>query len=137
MNSLLPRGNSASDVYVVELSKIPFPGLNTDNEYANRIHELNQEFRKYLLGLPIETITDIITLMYMGQGQDADMKLQRKERFVDYWVYLSDLGCFSATPDVLVMKIMEKATLAEYLRQGLDILNQPSRVEEDEDYDEW
>ena len=125
--SLPSYRESTSGAYVVSLSDIPLPGFDTDNEYANKLYELEQEFEGYLLNLPIETITDIMTLMYIGRGQDADMSLPPLERFLDYWVYLSDSGCFSAPTNALVSQITDKAPLAEYLRQGRDLLKQPIR----------
>lgn len=75
--------------------------------------------------------------MYMGQGQDANMRLPWKERFIDYWVYLSDIGCFSAPTDGLVMQIMGKTPLAEYLRKGLEILHQEPQKEDGEEEEEY
>ena len=77
------------------------------------------------MSLPLETITDIMTLMYIGRDREVDMTLPSLERFIDYWSYLADIGCFSNDTHALVSQIMEKLPLAKYLQDGVDILKRP------------
>lgn len=112
---------------LVNLCNVPRPGKNTNNEYANHLYNMQRDLEKFLLDLPVETITDLLTLMYMGGSYDADMKLSPTDRFIDYWSYLADSGSFSDGADHMVALMLEKYPLPDYLKHGEKIALQPLR----------
>lgn len=119
---------------LVDISSIPQRGIDKDNEYVNRVYAMERELEKFLLELPLETITDLMTLMYMGRSCDADMKVAPLDRFVDYWCYLAECGCFSDEAYNMVSQMLEKSPLPDYLKRGAEITLQPPQ-EDDDDYD--
>lgn len=119
--------NLPHDGYLVDISALPIPGADTGNEYANQAFAAERELENYLLSLPIEVITDLMTLMYIGRECDANMTLSPEDRFIDYWSYLADVGCFSDGAYHMVTHMLEKSPLPDYLRRGLEIMDQPAQ----------
>lgn len=76
----------------------------------------------YLLTLPLEMLTDIMTLMCMGRDRDVNMALPPLERFLDYWQQLEQFGCFSLGADALASQLMYNQRLCDYLRSGIALL---------------
>mgnify|MGYP003304628638 FL=1 len=118
----LPSTQVYDGYRVIDLSEIPIPGLDTDNPYANELRVLDKEFYEYLLSLPYEALTDLITLMYMGRDADADMTLPSAQRFADYWAYMENIGCFSEGREAIASQVMDKTPLVQYLQNGRKIL---------------
>ena len=116
-------GTQVHDGYrEVNLAEIPILGIDTDNPYANELHALEREFYEYLLNLPYEMLTDLLTLMYMGRDQDADMTLPSTQRFADYWGSLDTVGCFSEGSEAIASQMMDKMNLSQYLQVGRRIM---------------
>ena len=139
MERSLPNTQVGEGYLVIDICDIPIPGLDTDNPYANELHALEKEFYEYLLSLPCEALTDIMTLMYMGRNHDADMTLPSTQRFADYWESLEISGCFSDGPEAIASQIMDKTPLVQYLQNGRRILMEPVQTEmpaESEDNEE-
>lgn len=122
MELSLPSTQVCDGYRVIDFSEIPIPGIDTDNPYANELRTLEREFYEYLLSLPYESLTDLITLMYMGRDADADMTLPPAQRFADYWSYMENIGCFSGGCEVIASQMMDKTPLAQYLQNGRRIL---------------
>ena len=76
-----------------------------------------QALLDFLLGLSIEEISDLATLMNIGRNYDANINLPSVDRFIDYWEYISPL--IPDSFEELVEYLMEKLPLAEYLRKGV------------------
>lgn len=122
MELSLPSTQTCDGYRVIDFSEIPIPGLDTDNPIANELHALDKEFYEYLLSLPYEALTDLITLMYMGRDADADMTLPSMRRFADYWAYMENIGCFSEGREAIASQVMDKTPLVQYLQNGRRIL---------------
>lgn len=120
---------------IINAADIPTIFMDTDNEYINRVRDVTKELENYLLSLPLETITDLMTLMYMGRDRDADMKLSPADRFTDYWSYLASCGCLADNAYNIVEHMLEKGPLPDYLRQGYEILMQPAQEDKTDQYD--
>lgn len=69
----------------------------------------------------------MMTLMYMGREKDADMSMEPKDRFNDYWAYLADGGCFNDGAEAIVSQMMLKVPFPDYLEKGISIMNQPPK----------
>ena len=128
MTHSLPNTQVGGGYLAIDICDIPVPGLDTDNPYANELHALDKEFYEYLLSIPYEALTDLITLMYMGRNQDADMTLPSTQRFGDYWAYLERTGCFREGADVIASQVMGKSPLDRYLQNGRRILMEAVRT---------
>lgn len=114
---------------IIDMSDIPEP--NQD------VRKAEAALEEVLMSLRYEEVTDLVTLMLIGAGKDADMTLDRTERFLDYWAYLSDENLFN-NKESMITYMMEKGPLAQYLQSGLDILNEPARAKQNpEDFTEW
>ena len=114
---------------IIDMSDIPEP--NQD------VRKARAALEEVLMSLSYEEITDLVTLMLIGADKDADMTLDRAERFLDYWAYLSDGNLFNSK-ESMIAYMMEKRLLAQYLQSGLDILNEPARAKQNpEDFTEW
>lgn len=107
---------------IIDFSNIPDVSENAKTSEAALVYTAEQELKKFLMALSFETITDVITLMYMGRDGDANMQLQADERFYDYWEYLCGTGCFSDNAYNLVTHMTEKDSLADYLDKGLRVI---------------
>lgn len=141
MTCSLPNTQVGDGYLAVDICDIPIPGIDTDNPYANELHALDKEFYEFLLNIPYEALTDLITLMYMGRNQDADMTLPTTQRFGDYWAHLEMTGCFREGPEAIACQIMDKTPLVQYLQKGRRILMEDVRTElavaETESEDNW
>ena len=141
MTCSLPHTEVHDGYMVVDMCDIPIPGLDTDNPYAKELFALDREFYQYLLSLPYEMLTDLMTLMYMGRNQDADMTLPSTQRFGDYWTYLERTGCFREGLEAIASQIMDKTPLVQYLKNGRRVLMEdvqiPPVVDEVESEDSW
>ena len=104
------------------LFAIPDVSPDSDNPDGRNVYEADKKLRDYLFSLPLEMITDIMTLMYIGRDQDADESLEAEEKFLNYWEYLYDANCFDDDLYSLVTHIADKAPLYEYLKDGLRII---------------
>lgn len=114
---------------IINMSDIPEP--NQD------VRKARAELKETLMLLSYEEITDLVTLMLIGADRDADMTLDKADRFLDYWAYLSGSNLFNSK-ESMIAYMMEKGPLAQYLRCGLDILNEPARkTQHSVDFNEW
>ena len=133
LNTQMELSLPGTEVYggfrTVSMSDLLAVKFGTDNPYANELHALDKEFNQYLLSLSFETVTDLMTLMYMGRENNADMTLPTDQRFVDYWVYLERIGCFEEGHKAIASQVMEKTPLAQYLQNGRRILMEPVQAE--------
>lgn len=141
MTRSLPHTEVHDGYMVGDMCDIPIPGLDTDNPYAKEFFALDREFYQYLLSLPYEMLTDLMTLMYMGRDQDADMTLPSTQRFGDYWAYLEMAGCFREGAEAIADQIMDKSPLAQYLQNGRRILMEDIKIapitEQTESENKW
>ena len=87
--------------------------------------ENERKLEQYLFSLSFETLTDLITLMYMGRNMDCDMRVDADARFLDYWLYLESGGLFARSKEELVWNLSEKGPLAAYLSKGIEIMHMP------------
>lgn len=99
--------------------------------FWNTLHsgkELNlseQSLMTFLSNLPIETIADLVLLMYMGREFDADMNQEPGEkRFLEFYDRYNDM-VLGREKDELIQILMEKTPLPIYLESGVRILNAP------------
>lgn len=84
-----------------------------------------QTFITFLSKLPIETIADLVLLMYMGREFDADMNQEPGEkRFLEFYDRYNDM-VLGREKDELIQILMEKTPLPIYLESGVRILNAP------------
>ena len=86
-----------------------------------------QALLDFLLGLSIEEISDLATLMNIGRNYDENINLPSVDRFIDYWEYISPL--IPDSFEELVEYLMEKLPLAEYLRKGVLFVKLPVGVD--------
>lgn len=86
-----------------------------------------QALLDFLLGLSIEEISDLATLMNIGRNYDANINLPSVDRFIAYWEYISPL--IPDSFEELVEYLMEKLPLAEYLRKGVLFVKLPVGVD--------
>lgn len=105
------------------LFSIPDVSPDTDNIDARNLYFADKNLRDYLFSFNRETITDIMTLMYIGRDKDIDDSLEKEEQFLDYWEHLYDSNCFEGELCSLVNHIADKAPLHIYLEEGLLIIN--------------
>lgn len=129
MELSLPGTRVYAGFRTVSMSDMLALRFGTDNPYVNELHALESEFYQYLLSLSFETLTDLMTLMYMGRERNADMTLPSTQRFTDYWAYLERIGCFDEGPDAIASQVMEKTPLVQYLQDGRRILMEPVQAE--------
>lgn len=118
----LPGTKAYGEYRALSMSDMLELKFGHDNPYAEEFHALKKEFYQYLLDLPYETLTDLMTLMYLGREQNADMTLPAIHRFTDYWAYLEKIGCFDEGHEAIASQIMGKMPLVQYLQKGLEIL---------------
>lgn len=87
-------------------------------------------FEAYLFSLPIETLGDLVLLMYMGRDYSANMSIEPGEkRFLDYYETYSYI-ILGKEQEVLVSILDEKTPLPRYLATGAELLFAPT----DEEY---
>ncbi len=108
--------------YVINMAAYIDVKLKRNSPYIDECDELKREFHDYLLSLPMETLSDVMTLMYMGREKQVKYELPPKERFIEYWVYLDSIGAFGQGQKAIASQIMEKSPLAEYLREGQNVM---------------
>lgn len=84
-----------------------------------------ESLKAYLSKLPIETIADLVLLMYMGRDFDADMQQEPGEkRFLEFYDRYNDT-VLGREKDVLIRTLIGKLPLSIYLESGVRILNAP------------
>lgn len=93
-----------------------------DTVIEARVHD--DTYFEYLLSLPPETLTDLMTLLCIGRDGDANMALEPESRFFDYWQYLAQCGCFTQGSEELAAQILYNVSLVDYLKKGLTIIGQ-------------
>lgn len=90
------------------------------------------ELRSYLSTLSMESIMDLVLLMYMGREFDVDMQQEPgEERFLEFYDRYGDivLGQEKAT---LISVLLGKEPLSIYLESGLRLLCAPRGTNIDE-----
>ncbi len=90
-----------------------------------RLHD--ERYYTYLLSLPLEALTDLVTLMCMGRDQDVDRQLAPAQRFLHAWQQLEQYGTFSLGPDALASQLMYDLSLDEHLHAGLAFMDSAAR----------
>lgn len=90
----------------------------SDEALLARARAHDESYFRLLLSLPLETLTDIMTLMCMGRDQDVNIALPPLDRFLNYWQQLEQYGCFSLGADALASQLMYNQRLCDYLRSG-------------------
>lgn len=93
-----------------------------DQSLLQQARTHDEVYYSYLLSLPAETLTDLMTLMCMGRDQDVDLSLPQLQRFLTYWQQLEQYGSFSLGSDALASQLMYNQRLADYLRNGLALM---------------
>lgn len=93
-----------------------------DDELLQQARDHDEAYYAYLLTLPIEALTDLVTLMCMGRDRDVDMALSPQHRFLSYWQQLEQYGSFTLGSDALAGQLMYNLELADYLRKGLSLM---------------
>lgn len=134
------RLNDDSDLQVETMSSMIRGIINIADVSGpdEEVRKAEAELEKILMDLSYEEVADLVTLMLIGREDDADMTLEKDERFLDYWRYLSEEGVFNSK-EWLVEYMIEKAPLSEYLKRGLEILGKPVCSKEAglEEFDVW
>ena len=134
------RLNDDSDLQVETMSSMIRGIINIADVSGpdEEVRKAEAELEKILMDLSYEDVADLVTLMLIGREDDADMTLEKDERFLDYWRYLSEEGVFNSK-EWLVEYMIEKAPLSEYLKRGLEILGKPVCSKEAglEEFDVW
>lgn len=134
------RLNGDSDLQVETMSSMIRGIINIADVSGpdEEVRKAEAELEKILMDLSYEEVADLVTLMLIGREDDADMTLEKDERFLDYWRYLSEEGVFNSK-EWLVEYMIEKAPLSEYLKRGLEILGKPVCSKEAglEEFDVW
>ena len=134
------RLNDDSDLQVETMSSMIRGIINIADVSGpdEEVRKAEAELEKILMDLSYEEVADLVTLMLIGREDDADMRLEKDERFLDYWRYLSEEGVFNSK-EWLVEYMIEKAPLSEYLKRGLEILGKPVCSKEAglEEFDVW
>lgn len=93
-----------------------------DSELLSQTRAHDEAYYSYLLALPLEALTDLITLMCMGRDRDADLSLAPEQRFLQYWLQLEQYGSFSLGSDALAGQLMYNLDLDQYLQRGLTLM---------------
>jgi len=116
-----------SDKWTVDMGKL------YRDEYEGKVNRPQRdELKKYLFRLPIETLADLVLLMYIGRDYDVDLdKEPGEERFIDYYDYYSYI-VVGSDPDILTNILMEKYPMSQFLETGLYLLNAPKGSDIDE-----
>ena len=94
----------------------------SDGELLRQARAHDEVYYTYLLALPTEALTDLVTLMCMGRDKDVDTELPPARRFLSYWQQLEQYGSFTLGSDALAGQLMYNLELAEYLRKGLKLM---------------
>ena len=132
----LPDTKTYGEYRALSMSDMLELKFGHDNPYADEFHAFKKEFYQYLLSLPYETLTDLMTLMYMGREQNADMMLPSIHRFTDYWTCLERGGCFDEGHVAIASQIMGKMPLVQYLQKGLEILMEAVKPDPSDEHTE-
>lgn len=97
---------------------------SSDTALQQQIDAHDSAYYSYLLALPQEALTDLVTLMCMGRDRDVDRSLPSMQRFLRYWQLMEQYGSFTLGSDALAGQLMYNLELAEYLRAGLALMEQ-------------
>lgn len=97
---------------------------STDVSLQQQIDDHDSTYYAYLLSLPQEALTDLVTLMCIGRDRDVDESLPPIQRFLRYWQLMEQYGSFTLGSDALAGQLMYNLELAQYLRQGLTLIGQ-------------
>ena len=106
-----------------------------DEQEGKVSREVEQEYQLYLESLPIETLIDLVLIMYMGRDKNANMRAEPGfARYIDYFEYRSYI-VIGVEKAVLISILMEKP-LWKYLPLGVGILNSPVCFSSNNEYDD-
>jgi hypothetical protein len=113
-NRVIDLARKVREYYSSELPKRHpnYPLVGIDEESAPPPPE-EMELRDFLRGLPVETIYQLVLVMYLGRGDFGTDQLA---------AYFKDLKDTFDNPDYAASQMMGKAPLAEYLADGLEEL---------------
>ena len=103
-----------------EREKIEDGKLYSVNEIDDFFDPCDDKINDILMGLDLEQIMAIQTIMYLGRDKDYNPKLTSDEIFNDYKKYIESKGIKTKT--IEARQIVEKGPLAEYLIEGYRIL---------------
>ena len=97
----------------------------SDETHHQQIRSHDEDYYSYLVNLPLEALTDLITLLCMGRDADVDLTLPPAQRFLRYWQQLEQYGSFTLGSDALAGQLMYNLELETYLKKGLTLMGQP------------
>ena len=106
--------------------------LYLDEASGKVVRPKRDRLERFLLSLPIETLADLVLLMYIGRDYNVDMDSEPgEERFLQFYDTYSSI-VLGADSDMLADKIMEKTPLVKYLETGMQLLNASKGTDIDE-----
>lgn len=99
--------------------------LFLDEAEGKVVRPNRNKLERFLLSLPIETLADLVLLMYLGRDYYVDMDTEPgEERFLTYYDTYSYI-VLGADANELTDMLLEKTPLVKYLETGLQLLNAP------------
>lgn len=103
-----------------------------DEDSGKVVSPKREKLEEYLLNLPIETLADLVLLMYLGRDYQINMNTEPgEERFLSYYDSYSYI-VIGSDATTLAEKILEKTPLVNYLETGLQLLYAPKGTDIDE-----
>jgi Protein of unknown function (DUF3775) len=115
-DKVIDLARKVRDYYTAELPKRhpSYPVIGIDEESVAAPPE-EQELRKFLLGLPDDLVYQMTLLMYLGRGDFGTDNLAES---------YEDLRGTFTEPGQAASQMIDKAPLADYLLDGLEVLRQ-------------
>ncbi len=106
--------------------------MRLDEVSGKVVRPHRKKMEQFLLSLPVETLADIVLLMYLGRDYYVDMESEPgEERFLRYYDTYSYI-VLGVDSTELVDRIMEKMPLVKYLETGMQLLKAPRGTDIDE-----
>ena len=97
----------------------------TDDHTDKVVRPARKAFVNYLQECSLETVADLVLLMYLGRDCDCNMNsAPGEERFMEFYDRYGYI-VFGKRKDDLIDMLDEKEPLAFYLRTGMQILYAP------------
>jgi hypothetical protein len=87
---------------------------------GQKIRQAELALEQYMTNLSFDDVKMLQTVMYLGRDRDYDQSLSSHAIYSDYLQYLGINGWNSK--EIEINQMTEKVPLADYLRNGLEIL---------------
>lgn len=120
------KAESLSGAVVWRWSLDDMMQLSVDEAKGKVKRPNRNNLENFLLRLPVETLADLLLLMYLGRDYNVNMNTEPgEERFLNYYDNYNYI-VLGLDASVLAAKLMEKAPLIQYLETGLQLLDAPN-----------